>query len=75
MWSEKIRIGDLRGDEPMQVVSGRIDRPTVHFQAPDRAILDVKLDQFMAWFNHSQQDHSLDPLLRAAISHFWFVTL
>src|SRR5512139_3513462 len=25
-----IRVGGLRGDEPMQVVSGRIDRPTVH---------------------------------------------
>ena len=26
----KIRIGAWRGPEPMQVVSGRIDRPTVH---------------------------------------------
>ena len=32
-----IRVGSLRGDEPMQVVSGRIDRPTVHFEAPPRA--------------------------------------
>lgn len=26
-----LNIGTLRGDEPMQVVSGRLDRPTVHF--------------------------------------------
>src|SRR5690606_8783460 len=29
-----LRIGMLRGEEPMQVVSGRLDRPTVHFEAP-----------------------------------------
>ncbi|MFG4108478.1 DUF4172 domain-containing protein [Pseudomonas aeruginosa] len=29
-----LHIGALRGEEPMQVVSGRIDRPTVHFEAP-----------------------------------------
>ena len=26
----------MRGDEPMQGVSGRIDRPTAHFEAPPR---------------------------------------
>ena len=31
-----VRIGTLRGNEPMQVVSGRLDRPTVHFEAPPR---------------------------------------
>ena len=34
-----IQVGTLRGDEPMQVVSGRIDKPTVHFEAPPRAQL------------------------------------
>src|SRR5262245_52773129 len=29
-----IRVGALRGEEPMQVVSGRLDHPTVHFEAP-----------------------------------------
>jgi len=28
---QKIRVGQWRADEPMQVVSGRLDRPTVHF--------------------------------------------
>lgn len=75
IWSGGMRVGSLRGDEPMQVVSGRIDRPTVHFQAPDRHLLDVELERFITWFNLSRQDGSLDPLLRAAITHFWFVTL
>ncbi|MDC5812678.1 Fic family protein [Vibrio europaeus] len=67
--------GQLRGTAPMQVVSGRIDRPVVHFEAPGRERLDTELDQFVAWFNHSKQNTTLDPLLRAAITHLWFVTL
>ncbi len=71
----RIRVGALRGSEPMQVVSGRIGRPTVHFEAPPREGLEAQLDEFVAWFAASQQDHALDPLLRAGIAHFWFVTL
>ncbi|EGA68818.1 hypothetical protein VISI1226_10832 [Vibrio sinaloensis DSM 21326] len=67
--------GQLRGAAPMQVVSGRIDRPVVHFEAPGRERLDTELAQFVEWFNHSKQDMTLDPLLRAAITHLWFVTL
>ena len=59
----------------MQVVSGRIDRPTVHFEAPPREGLEAQLDDFIAWFNASRGDSALDPLLRAGIAHFWFVTL
>jgi len=69
-----IRVGQLRGDDPMQVVSGRIDKPKIHFEAPPRDILDEKLVQFIDWFNQSNQP-SLDPLVRAAITHFWFITL
>lgn len=70
-----IRVGELRGDEPMQVVSGRLDRPTVHFEAPPREGLEQQLDTFLAWFDSSRSDAALDPLLRAGIAHFWFVTL
>ncbi|MDH4609054.1 Fic family protein [Pseudomonas sp. BN102] len=70
-----IRMGQLRGDEPMQVVSGRLDRPTVHFEAPPREGLEQQLDAFLQWFNAYQQDVGFDPLLRAGIAHFWFVTL
>lgn len=70
-----IQVGTLRGDDPMQVVSGRIDKPTVHYEAPPRHILDRELSEFIDWFNQSRNDSTLDPLLRAAICHFWFVTL
>ncbi|MEX1828515.1 Fic family protein [Luteibacter sp. CQ10] len=72
---QRIRVGSLRGDEPMQVVSGRIDRPVVHFEAPPRKGLDAQVDAFLAWFARSRSDATLDPLLRAGITHLWFVTL
>ncbi len=72
---QNIRVGELRGEEPMQVVSGRIDRPTIHFEAPPRSLLDDELNVFIKWFNNSRENSLLDPLIRAAITHFWFVTL
>lgn len=75
-WSiKRFNVGTLRGEEPMQVVSGRIDRPTVHFEAPPRNGLEAQLDTFMVWFNQSRDEVMLDPLLRAALCHLWFVTL
>ncbi len=72
---QRLRIGQLRGSEPMQVVSGRLDDPTVHFEAPPREGLESRLNAFIEWFNHSLTDSLLDPLLRAGITHLWFVTL
>ena len=72
---QPIKVAQLRGDEPMQVVSGRIDRPKVHFEAPPRNLLESGLSDFIDWFNQSRDDATLDPLLRAAISHFWLITL
>ncbi len=75
-WSvQPVNVGQLRGDEPMLVVSGRVDRPTVHFEAPPRATLDDQLAEFIPWFNQTRHDPTIDPLLRAAICHLWFLTL
>lgn len=68
-----IKVGELRGDAPMQVVSGRIDRPRVHFEAPPGAQLENGLQQFLQWFN--QPPAWLDGLLRAGIAHLWLITL
>lgn len=68
-------VGTLRGEQPMQVVSGRIDQPTVHFEAPPRKVLQEELDHFLTWFKASRTDATLDPIIRAGLAHFWFVTL
>lgn len=68
-------MGELRGDAPMQVVSGRMDRPVIHFEAPGRSGLEGQLALFLDWFASSRDDATLDPLLRAGLAHLWFVTL
>lgn len=68
-----IRIGELRGEQPMQVVSGRINQPRVHFEAPPGKCLKAELADFVYWFNHPPA--RLDPLLRAGIAHLWLLTL
>lgn len=67
--------GELRGVAPMQIISGPIHKPKVHYQAPAQDQLDAELNGFMQWFNQSQHDPLIDPLLRAAITHLWFITL
>ncbi|MEH6348131.1 MAG: Fic family protein [Bermanella sp.] len=71
----KIAVGQLRGDAPMQVISGRLDRPTVHFEAPPKAGLQAQLQTFIDWFNASKTDTQLPAIIRAGITHFWFITL
>lgn len=73
---QRMRIGQLQRHEPMQVVSGRMDYPTVHFEAPPRDGLEQRVDEFIQWFNTSRTNTLLDPLIRAGITHhLWFVTL
>jgi len=68
-----VLLGALRDATPMQVVSGRVDKPKVHFEAPPREQLDTELNQFLDWFNHPPKN--LDSLLRAGIAHLWLITL
>jgi Fic family protein len=69
----EIRTGQLRGSEPMRVVSGGAGREKVHFEAPPRNDLDRELKRFLAWFGKPPAE--LDGLLRAGLAHLWFVSL
>lgn len=68
-----IQAGKLRGEEPMQVISGPIGHERVHYLAPPREILESELTSFLNWFNTSH--NNLDGLIRAGLAHLWFVTL
>lgn len=70
----KITVGAWRTMEagPMQVVSGGIGREKVHFEAPAALKLDDEVNAFLQWFNALP---SIDPVLKAALAHFWFVTI
>ena len=71
---QKIDVGQWRTDAagPMQVVSGAIGKERVHFQAPEASRLKEEMKRFLAWFNGSAET---DPVLKAALAHFWFVTI
>ena len=70
----KITVGSWRIDStgPMQVVSGAMGKEKVHYQAPDSSVILTEMDQFMDWIN-SKTD--LEPVIKAAVAHLWFVTL
>ena len=72
--TDKFRVGAWRDDSqgPMQVISGPIGRPKVHYVAPAASHLDAEMERFLGWFESNQQK---DPLLKTAIAHLWFVTV
>ena len=71
-------IGSYRSHEDaMQIVSGRLDRPTVHFEAPPSHQVPAEMDQFVAWFNRTAPDgpEPLRALIRAGLSHLYFESI
>ena len=63
--------------EPMQIVSGSIYNPKVHFEAPPSDRLHHEMNAFIEWFNTTNpksKDH-LPPLIRAGITHLYFVCI
>ncbi len=70
----KISVGGWRNDSsgPMQVISGPLGKEHVHFKAPEAARLDREMPAFLDWFNAGP---STEPVLKAALAHFWFVTV
>ena len=60
------------GTEPMQVVSGAMGREKVHYEAPASEDVPAMMNEFLTWINGEQD---LDPILKAAIAHLWFVAI
>lgn len=63
--------------DAMQIVSGRIDRQRVHFEAPPSAQVPAEMDRFVAWFNASAPEGAapVAALTRAALGHLWFESI
>jgi Fic family protein len=68
-----IRVGQLRGEDPMQVVSGALGKEQVHFVAPPREGLYAELARYLEWIEYPSAP--VDGVVRAGIAHLWFVTL
>jgi Fic family protein len=71
-------IGAYRSNrEPMQVVSGYLHRPKVHFEAPPSDRVQQEMETFVRWFNRTspEGDEPLSVLARAGLCHHWFLAI
>lgn len=67
----KIRAGKWRTGI-VKVVSGHYGRETIHFEAPSAERVDREMTLFLNWING---EITIDPVLKAAIAHLWFLTI
>ncbi len=72
---QPITVGGWRTDAfgAMIVTSGRPGREQIHFEAPSAARVPAEMARFLIWFEDKAD--TTDPVLKAAVAHFWFVTI
>lgn len=63
--------------EPMQVVSGAIYQPKVHFEAPPSERVPAEMGEFIEWFNRTGPGRAspLPAVTRAGLAHLYFVCI
>lgn len=63
--------------DAMQIVSGALHEPRVHFEAPPSDAVPMEMSRFIAWFNDSapSSPNPLPSITRTAISHLWFESI
>jgi len=66
-----IEVGRYRTGE-IQVVSGAMGKEKVHYEAVKQELVKAEMDKFLNWLDN---DNKLDPVLKAAIAHFWFIII
>jgi len=73
-----IDVGRYRtGADAMEIVSGPIHEPRVHFEAPPAAKTPKEMARFIAWFNRTapRGGEPLPALTRAGIAHLYFESI
>ncbi len=72
-------VGDYRKHEdPMQVVSGPIEKRKVHFEAPPSKSLNKEMQAFIRWFNETAPGGVSEikiAAIRAGIAHLYFESI
>jgi len=68
-------IGSYRTHpDPMQIISGSMGRPIVHFEAPSSRAVKKEMDKFISWFNSTTSESS-GPVIKAGIAHLYFESI
>lgn len=72
-------LGEWRtGTSPMQVISGPLHNPRVHFEAPPASQVPEEMARFIAWFNRTAPgagDEIRFAAVRSAIAHLYFESI
>lgn len=71
----ELAIGKFRDENkgPMQVVSEKSGKTSVHFEAPPAKNLNQELQAFLTFYNNVLPVHH--GIVRAAMAHLYFITL
>lgn len=64
-------------EDAMQVVSGALHKPAVHFEAPPSSAMASEMKQFLDWFAESGPGGKapLPALTRSGLAHLYFVSI
>lgn len=64
-------------DDTMQIVSGQLDAPEIHFEAPPSPQVPAEMEAYLAWFNASAPNGNaaLPALTRAGLGHIYFESI
>ena len=66
-------IGQYRThDEPMQIISNRLDTPQIHYEAPPSKTMKREMTAFLNWFN---KNGDRGALARSGIAHLYFESI
>lgn len=62
---------------PMEVVSGPLHAPKVHFEAPPPNVVPKQMDAFLDWFRRTAPDgpSPLPAVTRAGVAHLYFESI
>ena len=76
----RIAVGQWReGAEAMQIISGPIGRPKIHFEAIPSSEVPEEMERFLKWFNEESPSSAYPALtfapLRSALAHLYFESI
>jgi len=57
---------------PMQIISGSMYNPKIHYEAPPSARVPSEMERFITWFNDPTY---LSPPVKAAVAHLYFESI
>tara|TARA_R110002096_G_scaffold307450_1_gene502175 strand:- start:524 stop:1630 length:1107 start_codon:yes stop_codon:yes gene_type:complete len=65
-------VGGFRvHEDPMQIVSGRLDLPQVFYEAPPSHKVPKEMENYLVWFNRAFSE-GMPTLIHAGLAHLYF---